>query len=120
LSTSVHNKCLNYLRDSKKFDKDLLITENLITESGGEFTDTLVVKDISRKIDEAIAGLPEKCREIFIMNRYEQLKYHEIAQKLDISQKTVESHMSKALQHMRVSLAEYIPMLLFIMYYLKK
>jgi RNA polymerase sigma-70 factor, ECF subfamily len=120
LSTSVHNKCLNYLRDSKKFDKDLMIAEHLMTETGGELTDVLVVKDISKKIDEAIAELPEKCREIFIMNRYEHLKYHEIAQKLDISQKTVEAQMSKALQHMRVRLAEYIPVILLIMYYLKK
>jgi RNA polymerase sigma-70 factor (family 1) len=120
LSTSVHNKCLNYLRDSKKFDKDLLIAENLMTETDGEFTDVLVVKDISNKIDEAIAGLPEKCREIFMLNRYEQLKYHEIAQKLDISQKTVEAQMSKALQHMRVNLAEYIPLLLLLMYFMKK
>lgn len=120
LSTSVHNKCLNYLRDSKKFDKDLMITENLVTEAGGDMTDVLVVKDISKKIDEAIAELPEKCREIFIMSRYDHLKYHEIAQKLDISQKTVEAQMSKALQHMRVRLAEYIPILMILMYYLKK
>ena len=65
----------------------------------------------SVKIDSAISELPEKCRDIFVMNRYENLKYQEIAVKLQISVKTVESQMSKALQHMRIRLAEYITLL---------
>jgi len=119
LSASVQNKCLNYLRDSKKFDRDLLISEQLMTETGGELTDSLVVKDIAGKIDEAIAELPEKCRQIFVMNRYEHLKYQQIADKLQISVKTVEGQMSKALQHMRTRLAEYLPALLLLLYFYK-
>jgi RNA polymerase sigma-70 factor (ECF subfamily) len=46
------------------------------------------------------------------MNRYENLKYQEIAVKLEISVKTVETQMSKALQHMRIRLAEYLTVLL--------
>ncbi len=120
LSTVVYNKSLNYLRSAKKFDKDLLISEQLITEPGGEYTDILVVKDIRLKIDQAIEELPEKCREIFLMNRYEQMKYQEIADKLQISVKTVETQMSKALQRMRVSLNEYLTLLVLILYFLKK
>ena len=119
LSASVQNKCLNYLRDSRKFNKDLLICEHLMGDAEGELSDIMVVKDISRRIDEAIAELPEKCREVFLMNRYEQLKYQEIADKLGISVKTVETHMSKALQHMRNRLAEYLPLFLLIMYLLR-
>jgi RNA polymerase sigma-70 factor, ECF subfamily len=91
-----------------------------MTEPGGEYTDILVVKDISIRIDQAIEELPEKCREIFLMNRYEQLKYQEIADKLQISVKTVETQMSKALQRMRVSLNEYLTLLVLILYFLKK
>ncbi len=119
LSTSVQNKCLNYLRDSKKFDKDLLITEQLMTAGGEELSDSLVVKDIHKKIEEAVAELPEKCRQVFMMNRYEHLKYQEIADKLQISVKTVESQMSKALQHMRIRMAEYLPVVLLMMYFMK-
>lgn len=119
LGTSVYNKCLNYLRDNRKFNKDLLIAENLFTDVPAEATDVLVVEEITKKIESAIAELPEKCREIFVMNRFEQLKYHEIAEKLQLSVKTVESQMSKALQHMRLRLADYITLLLLILYFMK-
>lgn len=120
LSTVVYNKSLNYLRSTKKFDRDLLISEHLMTEPVGEYTDILVVKDISKKIDEAIENLPDKCREIFLMNRYEHLKYQEIADKLQISVKTVEAQMSKALQHMRIHLSEYLISMVWILYFMKK
>jgi len=119
LATSVSNKCLNYLRDNKKFNKDLLIAENIFVELPAETSDFLVVEEINKKIDNAIAELPEKCREIFVMNRFEQLKYHEIAEKLQLSVKTVESQMSKALQHMRLRLADYITLVLMILYFMK-
>ena len=50
------------------------------------------------------------------MSRYENLKYQEIADKLQISVKTVETQMSKALQHMRIRLAEYISLVLVIIF----
>ncbi|MEI6853364.1 MAG: RNA polymerase sigma-70 factor [Bacteroidota bacterium] len=120
LSTVVYNKSLNYLRSAKKFDKELLISEHLMGDPTGEYTDILVVKDIQAKIDLAMEELPEKCREIFMMNRYEHLKYQEIADKLQISVKTVEAQMSKALQRMRISLAEYLTWGVIILYFLKK
>jgi RNA polymerase sigma-70 factor (ECF subfamily) len=72
----------------------------------------MVEAELKLKIDLSIAELPEKCREIFILNRYENLKYQEIADKLEISVKTVETQMSKALQHMRIRLAEFITVFL--------
>ncbi len=112
LGTSVYNKSLNYLRDNKKFDKDILVAEHLYPESGLEYSDTMVTKEIKNLIEVSIQELPEKCREIFVMNRYENMKYQEIADQLSISVKTVEAQMSKALQHMRVRLAEYVTVLL--------
>ena len=58
--------------------------------------------------------LPEKCKEIFVMNRYEHMKYQQIADKLGISIKTVEAQMSKALQHMREKLVDYITIFLIV------
>ena len=112
LSTTVRNKCLNHLRDHKKFSSDLLALENLSDESVYDQPDKLVEQEIREKIAAGIAELPEKCREIFILNRYENLRYQQIADKLRISVKTVETQMSKALQHMRIRLAEYLPLLL--------
>ena len=114
LATTVRNKCLNFLRDHKKFSNDLLALENLPEDSGFDQPDKLVEKEIEQQIAAGIAELPDKCREIFVLNRYGNLKYQEIADKLQISVKTVETHMSKALQHMRIRLAEYLPMIFFI------
>jgi RNA polymerase sigma-70 factor (family 1) len=114
LTTTVRNRSLNYLRDNKKFSEDLLSLENLAQESGYDQPDKLVEAEIRERIDLAIAELPEKCREIFVLNRFERLKYQQIADNLQISVKTVETQMSKALQHMRVRLAEYLPLVLFI------
>lgn len=105
---------MNYIRDNKKFDKDILAFENLFPDSGYEQTDRLITDELDKKIKDAINELPEKCREIFVMSRYENLKYQEIADKLQISIKTVETQMSKALQHMREKLVEYITILLLI------
>jgi RNA polymerase sigma-70 factor (ECF subfamily) len=112
LSATVRNRCLNYLRDHKKFSNDLLALENLSNETIYDQPDQLVESDIRIQITIAIEELPEKCREIFKLSRFQNLKYQQIADELQISVKTVETQMSKALQHMRFRLAEYLPILI--------
>ena len=114
LSTSVRNKCLNYLRDHKKFSSGLLALENLSNDAMFDQPDQLVESDLRGQIILAIDELPKKCREIFKMSRYHNLKYQQIADHLQISVKTVETQISKALQHMRLRLAEYLPILIFL------
>ena len=60
----------------------------------------------------ALKELPEQCRTVFQMSRFEELKYREIADRLGISVKTVENQMGKALKILRVKLVEYLPILL--------
>ena len=112
LTTAIHNKCHNYLRDNRKFDTNLLQIENLFELSDGSGTDVLVEKELHQSIKLAIDELPEKCREVFLLNRYENLKYQQIADQLGISVKTVEAQMSKALRHMRIKLAGYMTLVL--------
>lgn len=117
LFTSVHNRCLNYIRDNKKFDKSDF-SENVFNNYA-ENNDFLIEAEVKAKINSVMQKLPEKCRQIFEMNRFEGKKYHEIAQELDISIKTVEAQMSKALRIFREDLKEYLPIyliLLFLMY----
>ncbi|MDP1622852.1 MAG: RNA polymerase sigma-70 factor [Bacteroidales bacterium] len=114
LSTTVRNKCLNYLRDHKKFSSDLIELENLSGDAKYDHADKLVEADIRDQIARAIDELPEKCREIFILSRNHHLKYQQIADHLGISIKTVETQMSKALQHLRHRLAEYLPTFIFL------
>ena len=84
LTMIIHNKCTNYLRDNRKFDTNILQIENLLDVPEYESTDSLVTGELKVSIESAINELPEKCREIFVMNRYENLKYQEIADKLQI------------------------------------
>jgi len=62
-----------------------------------------------------LSELPEQCRAIFQMSRFEELKYLEIANRLGISIKTVENQMGKALKILRYKLADYQPSLIFIL-----
>jgi len=119
LTMVISNKCSNHLRNSRKFDPFILNIENLLEVPEYDGADTMVHDELKSKIDSAIAELPEKCREIFMLNRYDNLKYQQIADKLQISVKTVETQMSKALQHMRVRLAEYVSILILFVLTLK-
>ena len=114
LATSIRNKCLNYLRDKSKYVSNIIDLEGINIEGGHEQSAYLDGKELEGRIKEAIEELPEKCRQIFKLSRFESLKYQEIADKLQISVKTVETQMSKALQHMRNSLVDYLTVLLII------
>lgn len=108
LTSSVRNKCLNYLRDNRKFNNEILDAEGLLSDHGVMQENSMEEADLRQKIKSAIDELPEKCREVFVLSRNENLKYQQIADKLGISVKTVETQMSKALQHMRNRLKEYL------------
>jgi RNA polymerase sigma-70 factor, ECF subfamily len=116
LSSSIHNKCMNVLREQKKFDRSLLAFEGL-SETAADASFATDHRETEVLINAAIEELPEKCREIFRLSRFEHLKYQQIADQLGISVKTVEAHMSKALQHMRARLADHLPGLLLLCLY---
>jgi RNA polymerase sigma-70 factor (family 1) len=79
--------------------------------------DKLTEDDISRLLDQGIAELPEKCREIFILSRKEYLSNKEIADRLGIATKTVENQMTIALRRLRVVLKHFL-FLVFILTFL--
>lgn len=68
---------------------------------------------LAEKVEESIQSLPEKRREIFRMSREEGLKYKEIADKLNISIKTVEAQMGLAMKYLRNRLKHFLPTILF-------
>jgi len=111
LFTSVRNRSLNVIRDRKKF------TSEEVPEQTGEWDVSALLEamELEEKIRGAIAVLPGKCREIFELNRFDGLRYNEIANRLGISVKTVENQMSKALKILRDQLAKYLTILLWLM-----
>lgn len=112
LFTSVHNRCLNFIRDQKKFDRDETLLQRLDSNEFIDASDRLEEQELEQRIYDALQALPEKCREVFSLNRFEGLKYSEIAEKLDISVKTVETQMSKALRILREKLIDYLKILI--------
>jgi RNA polymerase sigma-70 factor (ECF subfamily) len=71
--------------------------------------DYLEFNELKVKIELAISNLPDYCRKVFEMSRFEELKNREIAEKLAVSQKTVEAHLTKALKILRNELKDYLP-----------
>jgi len=111
LFTSVNNRSLNVIRDRKKFSSEE------VPESAGEWDVSAQIEamELEEKIRTAIKTLPERCREIFELNRFGGLKYSEIASQLDISVKTVENQMTKALKILREQLGKYLSILLWLL-----
>jgi RNA polymerase sigma-70 factor (ECF subfamily) len=74
--------------------------------------DDLDVKQLQAEINAAIAELPEQMRRVFEMSRFEGLKYGEIAGQLNISVKTVETQMGRALARLREKLSAYLSIII--------
>lgn len=91
------------------------ITENMLTSTDHHI---LEHKELLSKINSIVAQLPEKCREVYHLSRVEQLSHKEIALKLNISTKTVENHLTKALRVLRTSLGDVLT--IEILFYLMK
>lgn len=108
LFASVRNRCLNALKTSARLrvlndEADDRASEDGVGED--EHTERIA------RVQAAVESLPEERRKVFKLSRYEGLKYHEIADRLGISVKTVENQMGKALKTMREELADLVPLL---------
>lgn len=112
LYAMVRNACLNALKHEKI--KQRHAGEELATaeRSYDSVAHIVVTNELEIRIKEAIDELPEQCRMVFKLSRFEELKYSEIAEQLGISIKTVENHMGKALKIMRDRLRDYLPIIL--------
>lgn len=103
LYRTVQNRCLNYLKH-KKIESEYvnyLAKNNMLSEVPAANRNPYIEKELQELVFKAIEDLPDKCREVFKMSRFEQLKNKEIAEHLNISPKTVERHMTIALEKMR-------------------
>ncbi len=113
LFRSVRNRCIDHLRQKKRYfeieiEKASELSSLKLSPAYFDSSDPLEIKELEQKIEDAIGRLPESCRDIFLMNRRQGLKYKEIADKLGLSINTVEVQMGRALKKLRVSLSEYL------------
>lgn len=112
LYRSVYNESLNYHKHQKV--RDAFQTHHLYVqrdEMEDDSSQEVQLKELEDHLQTALNKLPEGCRTVFHMSRFEELKYREIAEKLNISIKTVENQMSKALKILRVELVDFLALL---------
>lgn len=119
LYQAVKNSCLNYNRHifikqsaEAEIQSKISELERQVYKSTDSPYFSLIEQELEEKINEVIESMPEKCREVFKLSRFEHLKNREIAERLDISVKAVEKHISKALVILRRDLADYVGILL--------
>jgi RNA polymerase sigma-70 factor (ECF subfamily) len=74
-----------------------------------EAQDRLEADELSRAIALALEALPERCRQVFLLSRQHHMSYAEVAQVMQISPKTVENHMARALAGLRAALGDLRP-----------
>lgn len=120
LYRAVHNESLNHLKHLKVKSSFQLQYSDHMESSNSDVSNEMIASELENNIQKAINELPQQCRTIFQMSRYEQLKYHQIADHLNISIKTVENQMGKALKVLRSKLVEYLPFLLLLLYLIRR
>lgn len=119
--TTIKHKCLNYLRHMQIHDEysqniqsytEWELNTRIATLQACEPYD-LFAAEVKEIVQQTLDSLPEKTREIFILSRYEDKSYKEIAEKMGMTTKGVEFHVSKALKAFHVSLKDYFPFFLY-------
>jgi RNA polymerase sigma-70 factor (ECF subfamily) len=100
------NKTLNYLKTQKRtlLDEPAHL-EQLADDSAQEIRQKQGQETLEQALHAAIDALPEKCRLVFSLSRFEQRSHREIAEQLDISVKTIENQITKAMKLLREALA---------------
>lgn len=112
LITSVRNSCTNYIRKQSSYDKYL---ENYTSTSSSQSPlpdEIYTTNELNDMIASALEKLPTNIQDVFHLSRNENMTYKEIAEEMNISIKTVESYISKALKLLRVELKDYLPLVL--------
>ena len=124
LFTMVRNCCLQYLEKQKVRNKYLESAKLRLQEEELQFYMTektsLMEQELEEKLNVVLESLPERCRQIFTMSRFENKKNKEIAEELAISTKAVEKQITKALATIRTEMKDYLPLLLFLSSHLLK
>jgi len=118
LYKAVYHDSLNHLKHQKVRQRHLEQTHYTMNQQLSPDNSQIMEgqeKELVNRIQQTLDALPEKCRMVFHLSRFGELKYGEIAAQMGISLKTVEAHMSKALKTLRLELAEFLPLVILIL-----
>ncbi|MFC4097722.1 RNA polymerase sigma-70 factor [Euzebyella saccharophila] len=110
------NACLDYLRSKKnRLSKESTSDqqEHWLNYSAlsDDASSQIIYQELQSVVERAIKHLPEKCKNVFVKSRMEGMAHKEISEQMEISPKTVENHISRALRELKQVLKEYLPIL---------
>ncbi|UCH14183.1 MAG: RNA polymerase sigma-70 factor [Bacteroidales bacterium] len=119
LYRAVHNKSINHINYIQTREKHLKnLTEDINRKSivyplsHNYPVANLISKELEEEIEKALDALPEKCRTVFELCKFENLSYKDVAKKMNISTNTVKTQMKRAFEKFREILKEYLPVIL--------
>lgn len=112
LYTAVRYNVIDHYR-KHTVRENFITSEQVQIKLDNSTEEYIFLNDLKKHIDMMIAKLPVKCRSVYQLSRIEFKTNKEIASELNISEKTVEGHLTKALQSLRVTITELMPILLF-------
>jgi len=102
LCRAIKFQVLKHLRSGKIQERHLRLIQNV--QFVNQTEDTLNFQELEEQLKKAVEALPPRCREVFLLSRYESLSHKEISARLNISTKTVEAQIGKALSILRAKL----------------
>ena len=108
LLKTIQNKCIDLYRHKKIVDEHSTYTIDNSPLYEYNTQNYILRSELEGRIENAIANLPEKYKVAFEMSRFEGLKYQEIAINLNVSLRTVEERISKALKLLRENLIDFL------------
>lgn len=110
LFTATRNRCLTFINRGQVRQR---IVNSLHKDLSEQFEnpDFYVLEDLVARLEKALDSLPETYRQAFVMHRFNNKSYKDIASEMGISQKTVEYRISQAIRQLRVELKDFLPLL---------
>ena len=114
LFKTVYHRAINQIvRHQSQLRADTLFYENM--QEMLQDTDFYQLEELQRRIREAVDALPPAYREAFVMHRFDNRSYKEIAEILQVSPKTVDYRIQQALKQLRITLKDYLPLILLLL-----
>lgn len=109
LFKAVRNRCITLI-NRNELKQEVVSKFYKGFQSRYEDPDFYIVEELTQNIETALSRLPDSYREAFEMNRFQDMTYHEIAEMLNVSSKTVDYRIQQALRFLRTELKEYLPL----------
>ena len=107
LAKAVKHKVYDYYRSKEQSDNYTSAVVRELYSSENTTEEEVYYGELTEQVSQFVNQLPPKCKEVFLMSRYEGLSHKEIAQRLSISENAIKKHITKALSHLRKNLPDY-------------